>query len=213
MLMRTRFIFRVDPIRGQGVIYAEGVVGREVTFKEIAYNARHKNWGTIAAVDSYRQPACPPHFTGYFVEVEVDTWTGKVRPLKVIAGADIGTVINPKLAAGQIHGGFAQGWGMATMEDLPYDLSTGDLANKGILTDYKIPYAKDLPYLEDFEVFFVETYEPTGPFGAKGIGEGALNPVAGAVANAIQNAIGIRFYELPLTKERILEALIEKGEI
>jgi len=205
--------FRVDPIRGQGVIYAEGVVGREVTFKEIAYNARHKNWGTVAAVDSYRQPACPPHFTGYFVEVEVDTWTGKVRPLKVIAGADIGTVINPKLAAGQIHGGFAQGWGMATIEDLPYDLSTGDLANKGMLTDYKIPYAKDLPYLEDFEVFFVETYEPTGPFGAKGIGEGALNPVAGAVANAIQNAIGIRFYELPLTKERILEALIEKGEI
>jgi xanthine dehydrogenase molybdenum-binding subunit len=99
------------------------------------------------------------------------------------------------------------------MEDLPYDSSTGDLVNKGMLTDYKIPYAKDLPYLENFEVFFVDTYEPTGPFGAKGIGEGALNPVAGAIANAIQNAIGIRFYELPLTKERILEALIEKGEI
>jgi len=199
--------FRCDPAKGQGVVYAEGVAGREATFKEIAYAARHKNWGTAAAVDSYRQPACPPHFTGYFVEVEVDTWTGRVKPLRVIAGADIGTVINPKLAAGQIHGGLAMGWSMATVEDLPYDERTGDLANRGFITDYKVPYAMDMPNLEDFQVFFVDTYEPTGPFGAKGIGEGALNPVAGAVANAIQNALGIRFYELPLTKERILEAL------
>jgi len=199
--------FRCDPAKGQGVVYAEGVAGREATFKEIAYTARHKNWGTAAAVDSYRQPACPPHFTGYFVEVEVDTWTGRVKPLRVIAGADIGTVINPKLAAGQIHGGLAMGWSMATVEDLPYDEKTGDLANRGFITDYKVPYAMDMPDLEDFQVFFVDTYEPTGPFGAKGIGEGALNPVAGAVANAIQNALGIRFYELPLTKERILEAL------
>jgi xanthine dehydrogenase molybdenum-binding subunit len=199
--------FKCDPAKGQGVVYAEGVAGREATFKEIAYTARHKNWGTAAAVDSYRQPACPPHFTGYFVEVEVDTWTGRVKPLRVIAGADIGTVINPKLAAGQIHGGLAMGWSMATVEDLPYDEKTGDLANRGFITDYKVPYAMDMPDLEDFQVFFVDTYEPTGPFGAKGIGEGALNPVAGAVANAIQNALGIRFYELPLTKERILEAL------
>lgn len=202
--------FRCDEARGQGVIYAEGVQGRELTFKEIAYNARHKNWGTVSAVDSYRQPACPPHFTGYFIEVEVDTWTGKVRPVRVVAGADVGTVINPKLAAGQVHGGLAMGWSMATMEDLPMDTATGELANRGMITDYKIPYAMDMPPLDDFEVFFADTYEPTGPFGAKGIGEGALNPVAGAVANAIQNAIGIRFYELPLTKERILEALAKK---
>ena len=202
--------FRCDEGRGQGVIYAEGVQGREVTFKEIAYNARHKNWGTVSAVDSYRQPACPPHFTGYFIEVEVDTWTGKVRPVRVVAGADIGTVINPKLAAGQVHGGLAMGWSMAIMEDLPIDTATGELANRGMITDYKIPYARDMPPLDDFEVFFTDTYEPTGPFGAKGIGEGALNPVAGTVANAIQNAIGIRFYELPLTKERILEAIAKK---
>jgi xanthine dehydrogenase molybdenum-binding subunit len=202
--------FRCDPARGQGVVYAEGVAGREATFKEIAYTARHKNWGTAAAVDSYRQPSCPPHFTGYFVEVEVDTWTGRVKPLRVIAGADIGTVINPKLAAGQIHGGLAMGWGMATVEDLPYDAGTGDMANRGFITDYKVPYPMDIPDLDDFQVFFVDTYEPTGPFGAKGVGEGALNPVAGAVSNAIQNALGIRFYELPLTKERILEALRER---
>ncbi|TFH19372.1 xanthine dehydrogenase family protein molybdopterin-binding subunit [Candidatus Bathyarchaeota archaeon] len=202
--------FRCDDERKQGVVYAEGIENREVTFKEIAYNARHKNWGTAAVVDSYRQPSCPPHFTGYFLEVEVDTWTGKVRLIKVIAGADVGTVVNPKLALGQIHGGFAQGWSMATLEDMDYDPDTGDLTNKGMITDYKIPYTSDMPDLDDFVVFFADTYESTGPFGAKGLGEGALNPVAGAVANAIQNALGIRFYRLPLTKERILEAIMEK---
>jgi len=199
--------FRCDQERGQGVIYAEGIEGREITFKELAYTSRHKNWGTVASVDSYRQESCPPHFTGYFVEVEVDTWTGRVRPIKVVAGADIGTVINPLLAAGQVHGGLAMGWSMATLEDTPYEPATGDLLNHGYITDYKVPMATDLPDLDDFTVFFADTYEPSGPFGAKGIGEGALNPVAGAVANAIQNAIGVRFYELPITPGRILGAL------
>jgi xanthine dehydrogenase molybdenum-binding subunit len=140
----------------------------------------------------------------------VDTWTGKVSLKKVVAGADIGTVINPKLAMGQIHGGFAQGWSMTVNEDTPYSPESGDLLNQGYLSDYKIPTSKDLPHLDDFIVFFADTYEPSGPFGAKGIGEGALNPVAGAVANAIQNALGIRFFELPITKDRILEALKEE---
>jgi xanthine dehydrogenase molybdenum-binding subunit len=200
--------FKVDLIKMQGVVYAEGVQGREVTFKEIMYTARHKNWGSIAAVDSYRQPACPPHFTGYFVEMLVDTWTGKIILKKVVAGADIGTVINPKLAEGQIHGGFAQGLSMATLEDVNYDPLTGDIINRGYLTDYKIPYTPDMPDLADFEVFFVDTYEPTGPFGAKGIGEGALNPVAGAIANAVYNALGIRFYDLPITRDKILASLM-----
>jgi xanthine dehydrogenase molybdenum-binding subunit len=67
-----------------------------------------------------------------------------------------------------------------------------------------------MPNLDDFYVFFADTYEPTGPFGAKGLGEGALNPVAGAIANAIQNALGVRFFDLPITKDRVLEALREK---
>jgi len=201
---------RCDEERGQGVIYVEGVEGKELTFEEIASIARHKNWPTIASVESYRQPSCPPHFTGYFVEVEVDTWTGKVKLVRVVAGADIGTVINPDLAAGQVHGGFATGWSMTTQEDTPYDPESGDLMNHGYITDYKVPTSRDMPELEDFTVFFVDTYEPTGPFGAKGIGEGALNPVAGAVANAIHNALGVRFYELPITPSRILAALKRK---
>lgn len=202
--------FRCDTELGQGVIYAEGIEGKEITFKEIASTARHKNWGTVASVDSYRQPSCPPHFTGYFVEVEVDTWTGKVRLLRVVAGADIGTVINPELAAGQVHGGFATGWSMTTIEDTPYDAETGDLVNRGFINNYKTPPPPDLPQLDDFTVFFADTYEPTGPFGAKGIGEGALNPVAGAVANSISNAIGVRFYELPITPIKIMKALKER---
>ena len=203
--------FRCDDEIGQGVIYAEGIEGREVTFEEIASTARHKNWGTIASVDSYRQPSCPPHFTGYFVEVEVDTWTGKVKLLRVVAGADIGTVINPQLAAGQVHGGLAQGWSMTVLEDTPYDPEDGDLVNGGSIANYKVPTSQDMLSLDDLTVFFADTYEPTGPYGAKGIGEGALNPVAGAVANAIQNALGVRFFHLPITPIRILEALKEES--
>jgi len=201
---------RYDEERGQAVVFAEGIEGREVTYREIAETARHKNWGTAAAVESYRQPSCPPHFTGYFVEVEVDTWTGKVKLLRVVAGADIGTVINPVLAAGQVHGGFAQGWSMTVLEDMPYDPDDGDLVNRGSVANYKVPTTMDMLDLDDFTVFFADTYEPTGPFGAKGIGEGALNPVAGTVANAIQNALGVKFFQLPITPIRILEALKEK---
>jgi len=202
---------RPDEKLNQGVIYAEGMGGREVTVGEVASTARLKSWGTVAAVESLRPESCPPHFTGYFVEVEVDTETGRVRPLRVVAGADIGTVINPALAAGQIHGGFAMGWSMAVLEDTPYDAETGDLVNRGFMTDYKTPMPPDLPLLDDFTVFFADTYEPTGPFGAKGIGEGALNPVAGAVANAVYSAVGVRLYELPMTPGRILRALRERG--
>jgi xanthine dehydrogenase molybdenum-binding subunit len=201
---------RYDEESGDTIVYAEGIEGKEVTYREIAETASHKNWGTVAALESYRQPSCPPHFTGYFVEVEVDTWTGKVKLLRTVAGADIGTVINPQLAAGQVHGGFAQGWSMTVLEDTPYDPESGDLMNGGSVANYKVPTTCDLLDLEDLTVFFADTYEPTGPFGAKGIGEGALNPVAGTIANAIQNALGVKFFQLPITPIRILEALREK---
>jgi xanthine dehydrogenase molybdenum-binding subunit len=98
------------------------------------------------------------------------------------------------------------GWSMVTLEDTPYNNKTGE-----IMTEYmKIPRSTEIPDLDNFKVFFANTYEPTGPLGAKGLGEGALNPVAGAIANAISAALGIRFYELPITPEKILKALEEK---
>ncbi len=190
----------------QAVVYVVDNPNMKITLKDLATLAWQRNWGTIATTVTYRSKAAPPSFTVYFVEVEVDTYTGKVRPVKVIGGADVGTVINPDFAAGQLHGGFAQGWGMTVLEDTPY-LENGELMNRGFITDYKIVTAQDMPKLEDFQVIFAHTYEPTGPHGAKGLGEAALNSVAGAVANAIYNAIGVRFYELPITPEKVLEAL------
>jgi len=199
---------RPDEERGQAVIYVEGIPGREITLKDLATYARIKNLGTIAAVESFRPPACPPHFTGYFVEVLVDTETGIVKPLRVVIGADIGTVINPDLAEGQLHGGFMMGWSRAILEDLRYNKEAGDMECRGFIIDYKMPTVKDIP--EEIKTFFVETYEPTGPFGAKGLGEGAQNPAIAAIANAVYDATGIRFYELPITPEKLLEKLREK---
>jgi len=200
---------KYDPKVNDAVIYVEGTNMR-ITLSELAKLAWQKNWGTLIASVTYRSTVAPPSFTVYFVEVEVDTETGIVRPVRVFAGADMGTVINPDLAAGQIHGGFMMGWSWTILEDTVYDPETGELLNKGLVIDYKIPTAQDTTKLKDFYVYFAHTYEPTGPYGAKGIGEAAANPVPAAIANAIANALGIRFYELPIAPERILEALKKK---
>lgn len=201
---------RQDEEIGQGVIYVEGVLEKEVTIGEVAATARYKDWGTIAAVDSLRQVNCPPAYTAHYIEVEVDMGTGKIKPVKAVIGCDAGTVINPELAEGQLHGGLFRGMSYALLEDTKYDEKTGELTNKGFLTDFKILTPPDLPSLENIRIFFTNTYEPTGPFGAKGIGEAALNPVPAAVANAVYNATGTRFREIPITPGKVLEALKEK---
>jgi xanthine dehydrogenase molybdenum-binding subunit len=101
---------------------------------------------------------------------------------------------------------------MALLEDTDYDPATGQLRNKGMITDYKMLGVADLPGPEAFEIFFAHTYEPTGPMGAKGIGEAALNPVPAAVASAIHNATGIWFTRLPILPEDILQGLEALGE-
>lgn len=188
------------------VIFVEGAPERRISLSEVAKTAWQRNWGSISASVSYRATVAPPSFTVYFVEVEVDTETGIVRPVRVVAGADIGTVISPELAAGQIHGGFAIGWSWAVGDEVTY-LEDGVPAHRLSLADYKLPTVMDLPDEENFRVVFASTYEPYGPFGAKGLGEAASNPVIAAVANAIYNAIGIRFYDIPMTPERVLRAL------
>jgi xanthine dehydrogenase molybdenum-binding subunit len=197
---------RPDQDSGQGLIYVEGMPERRLTLAEAATTAMNKDWGTAIAAKSVRMVNCPPAYTCYFVEVEVDMETGVVRIVRVVAGSDAGTVINPALAEGQLHGGFYRGAGMALLEDTDYDLRTGRLTNQGLLTDYKMLGPSDLPGPEDFHVFFASTVEPTGPMGAKGIGEAALNPVPAAVAAAVQNATGIWFKKLPILPEDILAA-------
>ena len=132
------------------------------------------------------------------------------RLVRAVAGSDAGTVINPDMAVGQLEGGLIQGFGFAFIEDARYDPETGQPLSRGIITDGKIPTFAELPTIDNTISFFADTHEPSGPFGAKGIGEAAINPVAAAFSNATYNALGVRFTELPITPEKVLEALAGK---
>jgi len=145
-------------------------------------------------------------FATQWAEVEVDTETGEVTVLKIVAAHDVGRAINPKMVEGQIEGGCAMGLGYALMEEVI--LEKGVILNPG-LSNYLIPTFKDMPEIISL---IVEEEEETGPFGAKGVGEPPLIPTAPAILNAVSNAIGIRFTELPLTPEKILSALQEKSK-
>lgn len=203
---------RHDVQKGQGVIYVKGSPEKNITIGEVAKTAQIKSWGSIASVDSHRQSSCPPAFVAHFVEVEVDTETGKIETKKAVLGSDAGTVINPDMAAGQLEGGLSKGLGYALLEEAIYDEATGELANKGRMTDVKIPTSCEMPEVDNVKIFFANTKEPTGPFGAKGIGEAALNPTAAAFSNAIYNAVGVRFKEIPITPEKVFKALKEDEE-
>ncbi len=195
-----------DEATGQGLVFVEGMPEKYLSIKEIAQTAMDNDWGTAICSKSVRKVNCPPAYTAIFVEVEVDMETGMVRIIKAAAGSDAGVVINPQLAGGQLHGGFYRGAGMALVEDTGYDEKTGNLRNNGQLMDYKMLTAADLPGPEQFVTYFADTYEPTGPMGAKGIGEAALNPVPAAVVSAVQNATGIWFTKMPVLPEDILGA-------
>jgi xanthine dehydrogenase molybdenum-binding subunit len=201
---------RPDAKLGQGVIYCESLPEKTLTIGELASYCRAKSLGTFQAADSFRPVVCPPAYVVQFVEVEVDTETGMIRPVHIALGSDAGTVVNPDLAVGQMEGGFVQGLGYALFEDPRYDPETGQPLSRGIFTDGKIPTTNETPLTENIAIFFADTYEPSGPFGAKGIGEAAMNPVAAAISNAVYNAIGVRFTELPITPEKILQTLQQK---
>lgn len=144
-------------------------------------------------------PAYP--FACQIAEVKVDTETGHVTVLQYTAAHDVGKAVNPMAIEGQIEGGVVQGIGWALMENMVVE--KGKVLNSDF-RDYVMPGPLDIPPIHSF---LVEPVDPNGPFGAKGIGEPALNPSTAAVANAIYDAIGIRFTELPITPEKILRAL------
>ncbi len=188
----------------EGHAQVRGAPERRVSIPEIATTAQMRQWGTIMGEASFRATTTASHFTCKFVEVAVDTETGHVSIERVVAGSDVGQVINPVLVEGQIHGGAAQSFGYALMEEVGIDPETGRTLTTDFL-NYKILTSRDAP--SDFEVFFADTYEESGPFGAKGIGESATNDGASAVANAVANAIGVRITELPITPDKVLRAL------
>lgn len=160
--------------------------------------------GTILGVSSMAPPSNPSPASVEFVEVEVDTETGEVSILRVVFAHDIGKVINPSAAEGQVEGGFQQGMGYALMENIQFDQETGACLTSDFL-DYKMPTAVEMNF--PIESIFIESDEPTGPFGAKSLSEPCTTVPAPAIANAIYNAVGVRIRELPITPEKILAAL------
>jgi xanthine dehydrogenase molybdenum-binding subunit len=143
-------------------------------------------------------------FCTHAVELEVDRDTGKVQILRIVCAHDVGRAINPMLVEGQMEGAISWGIGYALMEELKTE--EGIILNKD-MHDYKIPTVKDIP---EIETIIVETIDPQGPFGAKGMGDFGLSSVAPAIANAIYDAVGVRIKELPMTPEKILAAIRSK---
>jgi xanthine dehydrogenase molybdenum-binding subunit len=179
----------------------KGMTVADVT-KDAIYNFEQDH-NHLEAKGSFSPEDNPPPFGAAFADVEVDKETGEVKILKLVFVCDMGRAINPQTVEGQIEGGIVQGLGFALTEDYYINLQTGAMEADNFTT-YKIPAVLDLP---DIEVILYENPCSTGPFGAKGIGECSMVPIAPAIANAIYDAVGVRMTELPITPEKILVGL------
>ena len=176
------------------------------TLAEVAHYATETSNepGQIMGAYNFVPRENPPPSGAQIAEVEVDVETGEVFVKRVIAAHDVGKAINPSIVAGQIHGGIVMGTGYALKEKLMWDeAGTGVLLTR-LFTDYKIPTFHEVPVI-DFAL--VETNDPFGAFGSKGVGEPPSIPTAAAIANAIYHATGVRIKELPITPDKVLSAL------
>jgi CO/xanthine dehydrogenase Mo-binding subunit len=207
MIERAAMIWGVEP---DAVIWEDGYakpagsnVGdfKPLSVKEIAGKAAATG-GPITASAGVNAGGQAPGFATQFCDVEVDPETGHVKILRFVAAQDVGRAIHPSYVEGQIQGGIAQGIGWALSEEYIYN-SKGLLDNPGFL-DYRCPVASDLPMLD---AVLVEVPNPTHPYGAKGVGEVCICPPMAAIANAIENAIGKRLSDLPMSPPKILAAL------
>lgn len=170
---------------------------------EIALDSLHKNnQEQIMGVASYVSPVSPPPFAAQFAEVTVDTETGAVTVDRLVMAVDSGVIINPQTASGQIEGGMAQALGYAVCEEMRYD-ETGNAIERDF-DRYHIFRADEMPELE---TIFVETFEPSHPFGVKAVAEIPMDGVAPAVGNAILDAVGINVDDNPVTPEKVWRAL------
>jgi 4-hydroxybenzoyl-CoA reductase alpha subunit len=201
-------------------VYVKGSPEKAVTFAQIGATAYYKKKKPLVVQGYYNGPDVPADFDpvtykGYpspalvfgahLAEVEIDPATGKVEVLNFVAAHDLGRAINPLLVEGQIEGGAVQGIGWSLMEGLQFD--NGRILNPNF-HDYKMLTIKDIPKITSL---LIETIDPNGPFGAKGIGECAMVPTAPAIVNAIYDAVGVRIKDLPASPEKIFMGLKEKG--
>ncbi len=181
-----------------------------ITLCDLSYDTLYHDGAlmkTLTATASFTGHKSPPPYMAGFVELEVDMETGKVEVIKYVAVVDCGTRINPNLARVQVEGGLLQGIGMALYENVAYD-DKGRLKTNSLMT-YPVPSRMDVGSLV---VEFAESYEPSGPFGAKSVGEIGIDTPPAAIANAIRNATGIRITETPFTPERVYKSLSGSGK-
>lgn len=208
-----------------GLVGLKGVPDRAVSFAAISARAHWAAGGPIVGTHSwvFDQKTVDPKraiviglpfpqigifsFNALVVDVEVDETTGKCSVNRAWSACDVGRAINPRMVEGQIEGGFVQGLGFALVEEMIWDGAR--LANPTLM-DYKIPTFQEAPKL--LQPIIVESPDPAGPFGAKSVGEIGINSVAAAITNAVNAATGVQLRKLPLTSERVLGALMERGE-
>jgi putative selenate reductase molybdopterin-binding subunit len=177
--------------------------GRNVTLEEVALNALHTDQQhQIMGIGSHVSPDSPPPFAAQFAEVTVDVETGQITVDRLVMALDCGVIVNPATASGQIEGGMAQALGYAVSEEMVQD-AKGRVINPRF-GDYRIFAADEMP---EMQTIFVETFEPTHPFGVKAVAEIPLDGVAPAVVNAVFDATGVLIPYLPLTPERVWRAL------
>ena len=181
---------------------------KSVSLIDIGTKSMCGNGCALEATESNSSPTSPPPFMAGAVEIELDKETGHVEILDYKAVVDCGTVVNPNLARVQTEGGLVQGIGMTLYENIQYN-DKGTMLNNSFM-QYKIPSRRDMG---NIQVEFESSFEPTGPFGAKSIGEIVINTPAPALAHAIANATGIWFKELPITSEQIAMGVFEKEDI
>ncbi|HEX2978661.1 MAG TPA: molybdopterin cofactor-binding domain-containing protein, partial [Anaerolineaceae bacterium] len=183
--------------------------GRSVTFAEIGLDSlHHSHPEQIMAVASHASPVSPPPFAAQFVEISVDIETGQVIVDKLVTAVDAGTIVNPLTSEGQVEGGVTQALGYALCEEMKYD-EKGRPRERN-LNDYHIYRANEIP---DMATIFVETFEPTHPFGAKAISEVPMDGIAPAIANALNDACGIQMDAIPITPEAVWRAIVDSQNI
>jgi CO/xanthine dehydrogenase Mo-binding subunit len=204
-LAEDHFEARIDDLEiKDGNVRVRGVPDRTISIGSLAAIAETKRGGSGPVIGEGRAaiPDSAPGFAVHLAQVRVDPETGQTSLLRYVAIHDIGFALNPLLVEGQIHGGAAQGIGWALHEAMRYD-EHGELLT-GSLMDYDLPHIDTVPSIE---VILVDNPSPSGPFGARGIGEPPIIPGGAVIANAIRAATGVRVTELPIRDETLWQAM------
>jgi putative selenate reductase molybdopterin-binding subunit len=199
-----------DPVDASDIVLRDRASwapdGRSVTHREVGLNSlHHEKQHQIMGVASYVSPESPPPFAAQYATVTVDTETGQITVDELVMAVDSGIIINPVTASGQIEGGMIQALGYGVCEEMVFD-EEGRMLNTRF-GPYKIFRSDEMP---DLTTIFIETHEPSGPFGAKAVAEIPMDGVGPAVANAVLDAVGVQITDAPLTPEKVWRALQQK---